>query len=327
MRPTATLALACIVLAGLSLMAGPVWLPPVAVLKGLAGGDSTAGIIVHDIRLPRTILALMIGATLGLAGAALQGLVRNPLAEPTLFGAPAAAAFASAAMLAFGGASVLSLWMPAAGMAGAFVSVAALFLVAGNRAGVTVLLLAGLALNSLFGAATALVLNLAPNTFAALEIAFWLLGSLEDRSFVHVALAGPFMAAGAALLVSQARAYRALTLGEEVAASLGANVARARLVVAVGLALGVGAAVSVTGAIGFVGLVAPHLVRRAAGSDPARILLPAALAGAALLTAADIAARLIPATTEIKTGVVTALVGVPFFLWRILRQRRAEEEA
>ncbi|MBL8568931.1 MAG: iron ABC transporter permease [Phreatobacter sp.] len=308
-------------------MVGPVWLPPFDVLYALAGGDTTAGIIVHDIRLPRTILALMIGATLGLAGAALQGLVRNPLAEPTLFGAPAAAAFASAAMLAFGGASVLSFWMPTAGMAGAFVSVAALFLVAGNRAGVTILLLAGLALNSLFGAATALVLNLAPNPFAALEIAFWLLGSLEDRSFVHVALAGPFMVAGAVLLVSQARAYRALTLGEEVAASLGANVARARLVVAMGLALGVGAAVSVTGAIGFVGLVAPHLVRRSVGSDPARILLPAALAGAALLTAADIVARLIPATTEIKTGVVTALVGVPFFLWRILKSRRSEEDA
>ncbi len=324
---TAALALLCILLAGLSLMTGPVWLPPGEVILGLAGGDTTAGIIVHDIRLPRTILALAIGATLGLAGAALQGLVRNPLAEPTLFGAPSAAAFASAAMLAFGGASALSLWMPVAGMAGAFVSVAALFLVAGRRASITVLLLAGLALNSLFGAATALVLNLAPNPFAALEIAFWLLGSLEDRSFVHVALAGPFMALGALLLASQAKAYRALTLGEEVAASLGAHVARVRVIVAAGLALGVGAAVSVTGAIGFVGLVAPHLVRRSVGSDPARILLPATLAGAALLVAADIIARLIPATTEIKTGVVTALVGVPFFLWRILRQRRAEEEA
>jgi iron complex transport system permease protein len=324
---TAALALLCILLAGLSLMVGPVWLAPLDVLRGLAGGDTTAGIIVHDIRLPRTILALSIGATLGLAGAALQGLVRNPLAEPTLFGAPAAAAFVSAAMLAFGGASALSFWMPVAGMAGAFASVAVLFLVAGSRASITVLLLAGLALNSLFGAATALVLNLAPNPFAALEIAFWLLGSLEDRSFVHVALAGPFMATGAVLLASQAKAYRALTLGEEVAASLGTNVARARLIVAAGLALGVGAAVSVTGAIGFVGLVAPHLVRRAAGSDPPRVLLPAALAGAALLTAADIIARLIPATTEVKTGVVTALVGVPFFLWRILRQRRAEEGA
>jgi iron complex transport system permease protein len=324
---TAALAILCILLAGLSLMAGPVWLPPGEVLAGITGGDSTSAIIVGDIRLPRTALALSIGATLGLAGAALQGLVRNPLAEPTLFGAPSAAAFASAIVLAFGGASALSLALPLAGMAGAFVSVALLFLVAGRRAGITVLLLAGLALNAFFGAATALVLNLAPNPFAALEIAFWLLGSLEDRSVIHLALAGPFMALGALLLASQARAYRALTLGEEVAASLGTNVARSRLVVAGGLALGVGAAVSVTGAIGFVGLVAPHLVRRAVGSDPARILLPAALAGAALLTAADTLVRLVPATTEIKTGVVTALVGVPFFLWRILRTRRAEEEA
>jgi iron complex transport system permease protein len=324
---TPALVLLCIILAAASLLAGPVALSPVDALLGLFGGDTTAAIIVTDIRLPRTLLAVMIGATLGLAGAALQGLVRNPLAEPTLFGAPSAAAFASAAMLAFGGASALSLWLPIAGMAGAFVSVVALFLVAGQRTSLTVLLLAGLALTSLFGAATALVLNLAPNPFAALEIAFWLLGSLEDRSFVHVALAGPFMAAGALLLASQAKAYRALTLGEEVAMSLGADIARARLVVAAGLALGVGAAVSVTGAIGFVGLVAPHLVRRAVGSDPGRVLLPAALAGACLLTGADILARLIPATTEIKTGVVTALVGVPFFLWRILSQRQMEEGA
>lgn len=322
---TAALACLCLVLAGLSLLVGPVWLSPAAVVGGLLGGDSTAAIIVHDIRLPRTLLALMIGATLGLAGAALQGLVRNPLAEPTLFGAPAAAAFVTAALLAFGGASALSLLLPVAGMAGAFVSVAALFLVAGRTAGITILLLAGLALNSLFGAATALVLNLAPNPFAALEIAFWLLGSLEDRSFVHIGLAGPFMALGAVLLASQARVYRALTLGEEVATSMGAAVGRARLIVALGLASGVGAAVSVTGAIGFVGLVAPHLVRRSVGSDPARLLLPSSLAGAALLTAADTIARLIPATTEIKTGVVTALIGVPFFLWRILSLRAAEE--
>lgn len=324
---TAALACLCLLLAGASLLVGPVFLPPGEVLAGLMGGDTTAAIIVHDIRLPRTLLALMIGGTLGLAGAALQGLVRNPLAEPTLFGAPSAAAFLTAALLAFGGASALSLWLPAAGMAGAFVSVGALFLVAGRTAGITILLLAGLALNSLFGAATALVLNLAPNPFAALEIAFWLLGSLEDRSFVHVGLAAPFMALGAILLVSQARTYRALTLGEEVATSMGAAVGRARLIVALGLACGVGAAVSVTGAIGFVGLVAPHLVRRAAGSDPARLLLPAGLAGAALLTAADIVARAIPATTEIKTGVVTALIGVPFFLWRILSLRAAGEGA
>jgi iron complex transport system permease protein len=324
---TPALAILCCLLAGLSLLAGPVALSPLEVIAGLTDGTTTAAVIVTEIRLPRTLLALMIGGTLGLAGAALQGLVRNPLAEPTLFGAPAAAAFASAAVLAFGGSSALSFWLPVAGMVGAFVSVAALLLIAGQRASLTVLLLAGLALTSLFGAGTALVLNLAPNPFAALEIAFWLLGSLEDRSFVHVGLAAPFLALGAVLLASQARAYRALTLGEEVAGSLGVNVARTRVIVALGLAFGVGAAVSVTGAIGFIGLVAPHLVRRGVAADPARILLPATLAGACLLTAADIVARLIPATTEVKTGVVTALVGVPFFLWRILRERRLEDMA
>lgn len=324
---TPALAILCCLLAGLSLLAGPVALSPGEVIAGLGGGNGTAAVIVWDIRLPRTLLALMIGGTLGLAGAALQGLVRNPLAEPTLFGAPAAAAFASAAVLAFGGSTALSFWLPLAGMAGAFASVAVLLMIAGRRAGLTVLLLAGLALTSLFGAGTALVLNLAPNPFAALEIAFWLLGSLEDRSFVHVAIATPFLVVGAGLLASQARAYRALTLGEEVAMSLGVNVARTRLAVALGLAFGGGAAVSITGAIGFVGLVAPHLVRRSVRGDPARILLPATLAGAALLTAADIVARLIPATTEVKTGVVTALVGVPFFLWRILSERRLEETA
>lgn len=195
---------------------------------------------------------------------------------------------------------------------------------AGHHASLTVLLLAGIALASLFGAGTALVLNLAPNPFAALEIAFWLLGSLEDRSFVHIAIAGPFMAVGALLLVSQAKVYRALTLGEEVAASLGAHLGRARIAVTLGLAFGVGSAVSIAGAIGFVGLVAPHLVRRSVRADPGRILVPATLAGAALLTAADSLARLIPATTEIKTGVITALVGVPFLLWRIFGERRLE---
>ena len=321
---TAILVLICLVLAGLSLLAGPVPLSPADVLGGLFGGDGTAAVIVTEIRLPRTLLALMIGGILGLSGAALQGLVRNPLAEPTLFGAPSAAAFASAAMLALGGASALSYWLPVAGMAGAFVSVAALLLVAGPHASLTVLLLAGIALASLFGAGTALVLNLAPNPFAALEIAFWLLGSLEDRSFVHIAIAGPFMAAGALLLVSQAKVYRALTLGEEVAASLGAHLGRARIAVTLGLAFGVGSAVSIAGAIGFVGLVAPHLVRRSVRADPGRILVPATLAGAALLTAADSLARLIPATTEIKTGVITALVGVPFLLWRIFGERRLE---
>src|SRR5262249_10536253 len=160
----------------------------------------------------------------------------------------------------------------------------------------------------------------APNPFAALEIAFWLLGSLEDRSVDHLAIAAPFCLASWALLAANGRAFRALTLGEDAAASLGVDLDRVRMTVVVGVALGVG--VGVAGSIGFVGLIAPHLVRRAVGADPARVLMPAALAGAALLTAADIAVRVIPAADELRVGVLTALIGVPFFLAMIFSERR-----
>jgi iron complex transport system permease protein len=311
----------------LSLMVGPAGLSPGAVLDGLIGGEGAAGIIVREIRLPRTLLALLIGATLGLSGAALQGLLRNPLAEPALFGAPQAAAAGSSFVIAFAFAGATSLAVPLAGILGALVSIGGLVAVAGRRASLTVTLLAGLAFASFAGAMTALILNLAPNPFAALEIAFWLLGSLEDRSIDHLVIAAPFFAASWILLAANARAFRALTLGEDAAASLGVDLARVRLTVVIGVAVGVGAAVAVAGSIGFVGLVAPHLVRRMVGSDPARVLLPGALAGAALLTAADIGVRVVPAAIEIKVGVVTALIGVPFFLAMIFSERRLLEGA
>src|SRR5882757_9248235 len=313
------------VLAMLSLMIGSAGLSPAIAIKGLLDGAGSAGIIVRDIRLPRTLLALLIGATLGLSGAALQGLLRNPLAEPALFGAPQAAAAASSFMIAFSFAGATSLAVPLAGIAGALVSIGGLVAIAGRRASLTVTLLAGLALASFAGAATALILNLAPNPFIALEIAFWLLGSLEDRSTDHLVIAAPFMIASWILLAANARAFRALTLGEDAASSLGVDIARTRLMVVIGVALGVGAAVAVAGAVGFVGLVAPHLVRRAVNSDPARVMLPAALSGAALVLAADVAVRLGPSVVEIKLGVVTALIGVPVFLAMIFRERRMLE--
>jgi iron complex transport system permease protein len=308
----------------LSLGIGPVRLSPATVVEALiGGGGETQRIIVQEIRLPRAVLALAIGAVLGLSGAALQGLLRNPLAAPSLFGAPQAAAFGAVAMIALGLADVRSFALPLAGIVAAFASVFALLAVAGRNANLLLLILAGLAISSLAGAATALTMNLAPNPFAALEIAFWLLGSLEDRSFHHVLLALPFIVAGAALLMAERHAFRALTLGEESAQSLGVNVGRLRLAVIGGVALGVGAAVAVAGTIGFVGLVAPHLVRPLVGHDPARLLLPSALAGAALLLAADIAVRIIPSSTDIKVGVLTAIIGVPFFLFLIVRERRS----
>jgi iron complex transport system permease protein len=324
---TVALALLTIALCFLSLMTGPAHFSVQTVAKALMSDQGVASIIVQDVRLPRTLLALLIGATFGISGAALQGLLRNPLAEPSLFGAPQAAAAAASGLMAFGLATPLSLAVPLGGIAGALLSVGALVAIAGRRASLTVTLLAGLALASLAGAAIALILNLAPNPYIALEIAFWLLGSLRDRSIVHVWLAAPFMIASWIILAANARAFRALTLGEDGAASLGFDVTRTRVFVVIGVALGVGAAVSVAGAISFVGLVAPHLVRRFYGSDPARILLPSALAGAALLLAADIVVRLIPAVLEIKIGVVTALIGVPFFLAMIFKERHVLEES
>jgi len=306
-----------------SLAIGPAALSPHTVFDALMTGDGVPGLIVREIRLPRTLLALAIGGTLGLSGAALQGLVRNPLAEPALFGAPQAAAAAASFVIAFGFFPATSYAVPFAAIAGALVSIGGLVAIAGRRASLTVTLLAGLALASFAGAATALALNLAPNPFAAIEIAFWLLGSLQDRSSEHLYLAAPFLALGCVLMALNAPAFRALTLGEDAATSLGVNVDMVRLRVVIGVALGVGAAVAVVGAIGFVGLVAPHLVRRAVGSDPARVMLPGTLAGAALLLASDIGVRLVPGPVEIKLGVVTALIGVPFFLVMIFAERRA----
>jgi iron complex transport system permease protein len=326
-RLVAVLSGLIVVLAVLSLMVGPAGLSPRAALMGLIDGEGAAGIIVQSIRLPRTLLALLIGATFGLAGAALQGLLRNPLAEPALFGAPQAASVGASYVIAYGLAGATSFAVPLAGIAGALLSIGGLVAIAGRRASLTVTLLAGLALASFAGAATALILNLAPTPYAALEIAFWLLGSLEDRSIDHLVIAIPFFVASWLLLAANARAFRALTLGEDAAASLGVDIDRTRLMVVVGVALGVGAAVAVAGSIGFIGLIAPHLVRRRVGSDPARVCLPAALMGAVLLLAADVAVRLVPANPnataiELKLGVVTALIGVPFFLVMIFRERR-----
>lgn len=321
---TAAMAALVVLLALISLGIGPVRLSPLAVTQALFGGGSdVAQVIVREIRLPRAILGIAIGAFFGLAGAAMQGLLRNPLASPELFGAPQSAAFGAVLVIAFGLADVRSYALPVAAIIAAFGSVFVLLAIAGRNAGLLILILAGLAISSFAGAATALVMNLSANPFVILEIAFWLLGSLEDRSFQHVALALPFIVAGAIILFSQRSAFRALSLGEETAQSLGVDVGRLRLLVILGVALGVGGAVAVTGTIGFIGLVAPHLMRPLVGHDPARLLVPSALAGSALLLAADIAVRIIPSNGDIKVGVLTSIIGVPFFLYLIVRERRA----
>jgi len=322
-RLVAALAALVAVLALASLAIGPAPIPPWTAAKALIADLGSASIIVREIRLPRALLAVAIGATLGLIGAALQGLLRNPLADASVFGAPQAAAFGAVLVIYFGWAGALSWALPLAAIAGALVSIALVVAVAGREAGVVVLVLAGLAVGSLAGAATSFAISLSPNPFAITEIVFWLLGSLEDRSMAHVILATPFLALAMVLLLSTGPALRALTLGEDAAASLGIDLVRTRLTVIAASAVGAGAAVAVAGAIGFVGLVSPHLVRPFVAYDPGRTLAPSALAGAALLTAADCAVRLIPSTYEVKIGVLTALLGVPFFLW-IIARRKAE---
>jgi iron complex transport system permease protein len=295
-----------------------------AVMRGLLADDhSTTAIVLEEIRLPRALLGVMVGATLGLAGAALQGLLRNPLAEPGIIGISGSAAFGAVVAFYTGFTALFPLALPIGGMAGALIAVVAIYALAGRDSGVLTVILAGVAITSLAGALTALALNLSPNPYAALEIFFWLLGSLADRSFDHVALAALPMAAGCILLLSVGRALDALTLGEDAAQSLGFDLRAVRLRIIGGTALAVGAAVSVTGTIGFVGLVVPHLLRPLVAHQPGRLLGISALGGAALTLAADVAVRFLSDGPELKLGVVTSLIGAPFFLYLVIRTRRA----
>jgi len=309
------------VAASLSLGAEPIPLGRL-LAAGVGGGTGIDRLILVQIRLPRALLGLSVGASLGLAGAALQGLMRNPLIEPGLIGVSGGASLG--AVLAFyGGAALLSpAAVPAAGFVGALASTLLLAAVAGRGVRIPVLVLFGVALGSLTGALTALALNLAPSPFAILEIVFWLLGSISDRSLGDVALALPPMAVGWALLLTAGRGMEALTLGETAAQSLGIDMRRFTLRVIVGTALAVGPAVAVAGTIGFVGLVVPHVVRPWVGHRPGPVLWASALGGAVLLLLADIVVRLAPTAAELKLGVVTALVGAPYFIALLMRRER-----
>ncbi|MFA7606923.1 MAG: iron ABC transporter permease [Rhodocyclaceae bacterium] len=312
-------------LGAVSLFVGYVDMSPARLVGGTLAGELIPQRILLDIRVPRTVLCLAVGAALGITGAAMQGLLRNPLAEPGLLGVSGGAALGAVLALYTGLANAFYLALPLAGFAGTALATAFVFMLAGRHTGTTTLILAGVAVSSLCGALISLVLNWSPNPTALSEIVFWMLGSLADRSNRDVELALPFICAGAVLLLGCGKGLRALTLGEETAHSLGIHLGRLRVRVLVGSALAVGAAVSVSGSIGFIGLVAPHLMRPLAGGDPSRLLPLAALAGAALLTAADLAVRLLHASgPELKLGVLTALVGAPFFLVLILRTRRLE---
>ena len=314
---------AVLCLSVISVNLGPTTVPVWSVIKELFSGNQTSmGLIFWQIRLPRVILAILAGATLGLSGAAIQGLFRNPLAEPGIIGVSASASLGAVVVFYFGLYQIISWALPVGGLIGALVAVVLIYLLAGREQRVLTLILAGVAVNAIAGSLVSLALNLAPNPYAALEIVFWLLGSLADRSFNHIVLVLPLMAVGWFLLVSGSRGLDALSLGEDTARSLGVDVNLLKLRIILGTALSVGSIVSVTGGISFVGLIVPHLLRPLVGYEPSRLLFLSAIGGALLVLAADIVTRILPTTQELQIGVVTAVIGGPFFLYLILATRR-----
>lgn len=297
----------------LSLLAGRVWLDPAS--------TPNAALILAELRLPRTLLAVVVGAGLGAGGAAMQGYLRNPLADPGLFGIAPGAALGAVAALWFGYAA--SPWLlPAFALIGAGGAMALLAAIAGRTGGIALFTLAGLMVASLAGALTALAISMAPNAFAMSEIVMWLNGALTDRSWREVWLASPLVALGVVLLWRSGKSLDALTLGEPVARSLGVEPGRLLWLLIVGIGLTVGAGVAVAGIIGFVGLIVPHLVRPFTDSRPSQLIVPSALAGALLVLVADSVVRILPLVTELRLGIALSLLGAPFFLWLLLRMRR-----
>nr|WP_277925932.1 iron ABC transporter permease [Sphingomonas sp. JXJ CY 53] len=302
--------------AGLSVAAGKVWVP----LDAWTAADPRS-IIIVELRLPRTVLALLVGSALGLSGAVMQGYLRNPLADPGLFGVSSGAAFGAVIALYFGYA--VQMWLlPGFALVGAGVTMALLALIAGRSGSLILFTLAGMILTSITGSLTALAISLAPTPFVSSQIVTWLMGALTDRSWDDVLVAAPLIVAGMVVLALTARSLDALTLGEAAARSMGVDPARLQRLVIAGIALTVGASVASAGMIGFVGLIVPHMVRPFAGNRPSAILLPSALAGAVLLTLADSLVRLAPTVSELRLGIAMSMLGGPFFLYLLIAMRR-----
>ncbi len=302
---------------------------PLAVPRVLAAlaGQASAGdmMVVWEIRLPRALTAFVVGAALGTSGAALQGLLRNPLAEPGVLGVTATAALAATFTLYYGLASTWVYALPLSSILGALIATALLAAAAIRIKSVVTLILLGVGLSSFSAAAMSLLLNFAPNPFSLSDMINWLLGSVANRSFDDLKLSAPLVALGLALLFATRRGLSALTLGEEAASGVGLNLRRQRLAVVTGAGIATGAAVALAGAIGFVGIVAPHIVRPFVNHDPARSLVPSALLGGLMLVIADIGVRLLPTNAELKLGVVAALIGAPAFVWIAFRRRAVND--
>lgn len=300
-------------------------LQPSTLLAALVGqGNSEAQMIIWEIRLPRALAAFVVGMALSASGAALQGLLRNPLAEPGVLGVSAMASL-FATITIYWGLIQLSPWMlPMASIAGALLATSVLAVTAPRVSSVVTLVLVGVGISSLAGAVMSLLINLAPNPFTLSDMMNWMMGSVANRSLADLVLGAPFLIAGGGALAIAAPGLRALALGEEAASAVGLDVGRSRMCVVLGTGLLTGAAVSMAGGVGFVGIIAPHLVRPLVGYDPARTLVPAALLGGLVLVLADLIARLVPTGQELKLGVVAALIGAPIFIWIAVRRRALE---
>lgn len=307
-----------VVLAGLSMMAGRVWVP----FSDWLDPSDPRWAIIFELRLPRTILGVAVGAALGMSGAAMQGYTRNPLADPGALGVSSMGALGAVLTLYLGAGASAPWVIASASMFGALIAVFLLLALSGQASSIVTFVLAGVILQTVAGAGVALALSLAPNPWAVNEIVNWLMGSLADRSLGEVQMALPLIIAGVVILLTTARGLDALTLGETGARSLGVNMTAVRWSLALGVALTAGASVAVTGVIGFVGLIVPHLLRPLVGARPGGLLLPSALGGAVLVLAADIAVRLTPAAGEVKLGVAMAVLGGPFFFALLLSLRR-----
>jgi len=285
------------------------------------GGEAGDKLVVWSIRLPRALAAFLVGAMLGLSGAALQGLLRNPLAEPGVLGVSASASLLATFSIYYGLVALNPWILPLAAISGALAATAVLALAAIRTHSVVTLILIGVGLSSFAGALMSLLMNLAPNPFSLSDMINWMLGSVANRSFDEISFAAPFMVAGTLILWASRRGLSALTLGEEAASGIGLNLRHQRILVVLGAGLATGASVALAGAIGFVGIVAPHIIRPFVGHDPARSLIPSALLAGLILVLADIGVRLMPTTNELKLGVVAALIGAPAFIWIAMQKR------
>jgi len=307
-----------------AILTGETALSPAQFGEALTRPGSGPGEVLWQVRAPRAVCAIVVGMALGLAGAVMQGLLRNPLAEPGVLGVSAGAALAAATAIVAGLAAIPGA-VEVSALLGAAAATVLLVGFALKVRAPEALILFGVALSSFAGAATALIFNLSPSPIATAEVMAWLLGSVQNRSWIDVAWVMPALLLSACLGLGAAPGLRMLTLGDETAGTSGLDMVRLRVLALAAAALATGAAVAVAGVIGFVGLVAPHIVRASVRGDPGRLLVPSALTGGLILVVADLLARITPTDQELKLGVFTALVGAPIFAliaWRAAREWR-----